>query len=467
VLLNPGRATRAADGSVLRVAWKASPAVAGVNIFVRSGVDNETQVASNVTGTTFKDITLPASVSSSSRVTVRIQDSGSSARQDSVDGYFMVRGASPSLEPIAANRKLQIGSIKMLEWTGVSSSYTVDLDLVGQTTTSIARNLPDFGSYTWLVPDAPSTSATVRVSFKDTNGNPVGAVTGETFSVVADLNAFPPTRDDLDGDGKSDIALFRPSDGTWYVRYSSLGYTTGDAFKWGVEGDLPVAGDYDGDGRTDIAVFRPSDGIWYIRYTTTGTTAGFKWGAMGDVPAPGDYNGDGKTDLAIYRPSTGAWWVWYTGSTTAAFRWGDAGDLPVPGDYNGDGKTDFAVYRPSDGAWWIWYSGTETIAGFRWGASGDVPVVGDFNGDGTTDLTIFRPSTGTWWIWNTGSTVTTFQWGLEGDVPVSGDFDGDGKTDFAVFRPSTGVWWIYYVATGTSTALQWGVGSDIPVKRER
>ena len=189
VLLNPGRGTRAANGGVMRVAWKASAAVTGVNIFVKAGAGAETQVATNVTGTTFKDITLPPAVSSSSRVTIRIQDSGASARQDSVDGYFMVRGATPSFTTNLANRAPdRIGSAPGVD--RVHPLYTVDLDLIGATTTSIARNLPDFGSYTWFVPDAVDERQDPR-DFQGRRRQQVGLTTPRHSGLPADMPAPP------------------------------------------------------------------------------------------------------------------------------------------------------------------------------------------------------------------------------------------------------------------------------------
>ena len=80
---------------------------------------------------------------------------------------------------------------------------------------------------------------------------------------------------DYDGDGMTDLATFRPSEGNWYIAYSSTGYTTANSFRWGAaDEDLPMPGDYDGDGMTDVATFRPSDGTWYILQSSNGTYFG-------------------------------------------------------------------------------------------------------------------------------------------------------------------------------------------------
>jgi len=268
---------------------------------------------------------------------------------------------------------------------------------------------------------------------------------------------------DLDGDFRTDIAVYRPSQGVWYALNSSNDSLRIQQF--GLPEDVPAPEDYDGDNVTDIGVFRPSTGTWYYFRSSDGTVGIVQFGLSGDIPAAGDYDGDAKADLTVYRPSTGTWFT--QRSSDGGFsvvQFGLSQDIPTPGDFDGDGKYDIAVWRPSDGIWYRLNSSNGAFAAIQFGLNGDIPSPGDFDGDGKNDLIVFRPSTGIWYIRQSADGgFAAFQWGLSGDIPAVGDYDGDGKDDIAVYRPSTGVWYIRQTATGSLQAAQFGLPEDLPV----
>jgi glucose/arabinose dehydrogenase len=268
---------------------------------------------------------------------------------------------------------------------------------------------------------------------------------------------------DYDGDGLTDIAVFKGSEGLWSVLQSSNGAPLKQ--QWGAPGDFPVPGDYDGDGKTDFAVWRRSEGIWYVIQSSTGATASPQLGIPGDIPVPGDYDGDGKTDFAVWRPGSGLWYVTQSSSgTTMQRQLGAPGDIPVPGDYDGDGRTDFAVWRPGNGTWYVNSASNGVASTRQWGLPGDAPVTGDYDGDGKTDFAVWRESDGIWYvIQSSDGTLKTQLWGIPGDTPVNGDFDGDGKTDFAVWRESDGIWYVIQSSNSAMTSQQLGTAGDIPV----
>ena len=272
-------------------------------------------------------------------------------------------------------------------------------------------------------------------------------------------------RMDFDGDGVTDISVFRPSTGTWYIGQSST--LSGTSVPFGNASDIPVPADYDGDGRADIAVFRPSNGTWYIWYSSTQSGVAIPFGAGSDKPVPADFDGDGKADIAVVRPSTGIWYIWQSSTQSlVSYQWAEPGDIPVPADYDGDGKADAAIFRPSTGQWYVRQSSNLTAKIYNFGAASDVPVPRDYDGDGKVDVAVFRPSNGTWYIALSSAPTTpiAIPFGGSGDIPVPGDYDGDGQADITVFRPSNGTWYGWLSRTQTPASVVFGNGLDIPIR---
>ena len=257
---------------------------------------------------------------------------------------------------------------------------------------------------------------------------------------------------DYDGDGKTDIDLYRPSTGNWYVKQSGANYSSFLIQPFGVATDVPVAGDYDGDGKADFALYRPSNGTWYVLKSSTNFTTALiqAWGLSTDIPVPGDYDGDGKTDLGRL-PSV-------HGDVVRAAVERQLYDLDHPGvgrrhRYARAGRlrrrwqgrhgvlsaVERDVVRPE-----VEHQLHDLRSSSRGASTPTSRCRAITTATARRTSAVYRPSTGVWYILQSSTNYTTFvsqSWGLSTDIPVPGDYDGDGKTDLGCIGrpPATGI----------------------------
>lgn len=288
---------------------------------------------------------------------------------------------------------------------------------------------------------------------------------------------------DFDGDGASDVVVWRPESGMWYVLPSASGFDFSAHYsvQWGLYGDKPVIGDIDGDGRSDFGVYRPGPGLWYwLKSESNYTEASvIQWGLAEDEPHPADYDGDGKTDLAVYRRKAGQMYVLLSSggfNRTAALA-GDANSVRVlqlsagptrvlTGDYTGDGRDEIVNIDAVQG-YIFWTMRTvhgEYISSSPWGYEQDYALACDLDGDGAAGRIAVRlmPQGHYEWFGATsqGPVVTASHGSLFDHPSCSRDYDGDGKGDMTVFRPHGGRWFIRRSSDGTLLDLQFGLEGD-------
>jgi YD repeat-containing protein len=209
------------------------------------------------------------------------------------------------------------------------------------------------------------------------------------------------------------------------------------------------AADFNGDGKTDVATYYPSTGTFKVALSTgngflpkTTWVDGF---AVGERMFMGDFNSDGKTDLAYYEAFAHRIRVWYSDGgefIDKGIWWTDV--LPdsdfKTGDFEGDGWTNLYTITKDASGWLVQVSSGYTLGtGYRpkLGASTGIVIPADINGDGLTDLVGFDQATGTWSVdINTNGygknyySVTGFGTNM---APQIADFNQDGRADIGYF----------------------------------
>ena len=290
-----------------------------------------------------------------------------------------------------------------------------------------------------------------------------------TFGFAATNLTQPASTHRYDPAAGAEIAIWRPSDGMWWVLWKN---GTPNAQQWGEPTDIPVPADYDGDGVTDHAIWRPRDGNWWVILSKTNRQQATQWGAPTDIPLPADYDGDGEVDFAVYRPASGLVIVKNDNCGSDLYISVGTG-TPVVGQFDSDRRADPGVYDYTTRTFTIQRTigGPKSVTMNASALAG--PALDDYDGDTKTDFAVFDSFAGLFSIVsNASGAASTTALGPPHFVlgsrrpnyasPVPADYDGDGRTDPAVFYGAEGMWHLQRSRDGL-LIQPWGFAGDRPV----
>ncbi|MFN2252395.1 MAG: glycerophosphodiester phosphodiesterase family protein [Anaerolineae bacterium] len=417
-----------------------------------------------------------------SRVEIATADAAEIAEVESARPGTVTWYRSPLLNGLVISSAVGAGAYGVaVDQSGLELSDVVDahdagllVAAIGIETEWVTAQLADAGADLLVASRAEAVAFTVGSTFRTYAGPDFGRVDqpGSEFASGMAIG-------DFDADGRSDLVLAAPRDGSavsgggWVggahggagfpVRLFGAASSDRDA---GFGGAL-VVGDFNDDGYSDLVIGSPlrsfsgpESGALHL---WSGGAAGLgdqsrpfgpslgDGGRLGSALADGDFNGDGVIDLAVSAPNLTV--AGKSGAGRVVLLPGRTGAGPVTGG-------SLAVDRESEDV----PGEPETREGF--GAS---LAAGDFDGDGLDDLVVGIPDAAVPGAPGAGSIVVAYLMidpdsglmaireaveitraddGLPGEASRLGefgaalaaaDFDGDGIADLAIGSPGAAV----------------------------
>ena len=242
--------------------------------------------------------------------------------------------------------------------------------------------------------------------------------------------------------GASNIGLYDPGPGKFYLRNANAPGPANYTFAFGTPGLVAISGNWDLLSTETIGVYGHVAGVFYLRNSNSAGVPDvtFRFGPTGStwIPIAGDWDADGIDTVGLYKPSTGVFYLKNANSAGVAditFRFGPAGStwLPIAGDWDNDGVDTVGLYNPAAGVFYLRNANAPGPADmtFRYGpaASDWKPIAGDWDQDGEDSIGLYAPSAGTFYLRNTndaGAADVRFRFGPTPVIwqPITGDWDG-------------------------------------------
>lgn len=170
--------------------------------------------------------------------------------------------------------------------------------------------------------------------------------------------------------------------------------------------------DVNGDGRPDFVLVRPSTqqtAVWYMKDNVViGSSYAPILPAGWNLAGVADIDHDGFADFVLFNPSTLETQIWYL---LGLNQYGEASGPTLPpgwqlittADFNHDGRLDFVLFNSSNRRTAIWYLDNNVFVAGEFGPTlppaWNLIGVADFDGDRNLDYLLFNPSTQQTAIW--------------------------------------------------------------------
>jgi 6-phosphogluconolactonase (cycloisomerase 2 family) len=308
-------------------------------------------------------------------------------------------------------------TVSIFRNTGSSSTVSFAAKLDFTTGTSpVSISLGDLnGDFRLDLVVANTNSNTVSVFSNTTSSGIVSFAAKQDITTGSSPSSV--STGDFNGDGKLDLAVsnsgsnsvsvFRNTGSSGSISFAAkVDYTTG------INPQSVSTGDLDGDGKTDIAIANyGSDSVSVFRNTSSGGTISFavkvdfRTGTNPNSIAIGDLDVDGKLDLAIVNVMSSSVSVFRNTSSSGTISFANKVDFTTSGpisvsigNLDGDGKPELAFANYGFGSVSVFRntssSGTISFAtkvDFTTGESRGISI-GDLDGDGKLDLAVANKS---------------------------------------------------------------------------